>query len=140
MKKLLVTMMMCLCSAILTSAQTKAPIAVENALRQHFPGATAIKWHKENAHEYEAEFLNEGKKMSANFTDKGVWIETETPVNFNELPASVKDAFINSHKNCKPKSASKIDLVDGTMKFEIEFISAKKTHEILYTNDGKEIK
>ena len=42
------------------------------------PAATDVKWGKESAKEYEAEFRLNGNNVSANFGSDGAWVETET--------------------------------------------------------------
>lgn len=50
---------------------TKPTEAAEKAFRQQFPNAKEVKWDKENEHEYEASFVLDGKKGSANFSASG---------------------------------------------------------------------
>ena len=72
------------------SAQTKnIPKAVIDALATKFPGATNVKWGKESAKEYEAEFNINDKSVSANFGIDGSWVETETVIKVSDLPVAV---------------------------------------------------
>lgn len=128
------------CAYATSFAQGKTPTAVTTAFNQKFPNATKVKWDKENAHEYEASFEWKGETLSANFSDTGEWLETESPISFNQLPEKVKTAFNDAYKGATVKAVAKIETSKGTTKFEVEFKQGLKTIELFYTTDGKEIK
>lgn len=128
------------CAYATSFAQSKTPTAVTTAFNQKFPNATKVKWDKENAHEYEASFEWKGEKLSANFSDTGEWLETESPIAFNQLPEKVQSAFNIAHKEATVKAVAKIETSKGITKFEVEFKQGVKTVELFYTADGKEIK
>lgn len=65
------------------------PDAIKKAFALKFPDAVEVKWDKENAHEYEASFDLKGQKYSANFSDLGKWLETESPLTIEQLPEKV---------------------------------------------------
>ncbi len=116
------------------------PAAVLKAFQLKFPTATSVKWDKENAHEYEASFIMNSEKYAANYTDKGEWLETESPLTFKLLPEPVQKAFAAAHKNEKAKLVSKIEQAKGVIKYEIEVKKGAKTVEYFYTEDGTETK
>src|SRR5579862_4794288 len=70
-------------------AQVKPPDAVSAAFIKQFPGASHVKWGKENAKEYEADFKSKDIKMSANYDLQGNWRETETEIPVNQTPPSI---------------------------------------------------
>ena len=119
-------------------AATKVPELVISSFNQKFPAATNVTWDKESEHEYEAEFKWKGFDYSAIFSDKGVWIETETPCSFSALPIKVKTSFNIAHKNKKPKSISKIETFTQGFIYEIEVQKGLKTIEYFYKEDGSE--
>ena len=116
------------------------PAAVQKAFEQKFPNATNVKWDKENAHEYEASFEWNGDKLSANFSDTGEWLETESTTTFNALPENVQTAFNASHKGATVKAVAKIETSKGNTKFEVEIKQGVKTIEFFYNSDGTETK
>jgi hypothetical protein len=118
------------------SAQTKAPAAVVAAFKTRFPAATAVKWGKENAHEYEADFTIDTVKYSANFSDKGAWLETERSIQLSDAPQKVQDAF-NAAFHKRVLAVAKIETAKGGVKYEIEVIknTVQKT-ELFYSEDG----
>lgn len=140
MKKIIFVAIALVCAYATSFAQGKTPTAVTTAFNQKFPNATKVKWDKENAHEYEASFEWKGEKLSANFSDTGEWLETESPITFNQLPEKVKTAFNDAHKGATIKAVAKIETSKGTTKFEVEFKQSVKTVELFYTTDGTEIK
>lgn len=140
MKKIILVAVALISAGATGFAQIKTPSAVTTAFQQRFPNATQIKWDKENAHEYEATFEWNGEKRSANYTDTGEWLETESPISFHELPENVKVAFNVAHQGASVKAVSKIETAKGISKFEIEFKQGLRTFERFYTADGKEIK
>lgn len=117
-----------------------APTAVQKAFDQKFPNATAIKWDKENSHEYEASFEWKGEKHSANFSDSGEWLETESPSAFDQLPEKVQTVFNTSHNGATVKAVATIETSKGVTKYEVEFKQGGKTVELFYTANGEETK
>jgi len=121
-------------------ATVTPPKAVAVSFKQKFPTATNIKWGKENAHEYEAEFVQDGLKYSANFSESGKWLETESTIDFNSLPQQVKTNFNAQHTNAKKKEVAKIEKADGTVIYEIEITEGVKSKDCLYKTDGTSVK
>ncbi|MEP7322001.1 MAG: PepSY-like domain-containing protein [Saprospiraceae bacterium] len=113
------------------------PGLVLEAFKQKFPSAVQIKWSKENAHEYEAEFKMNTLSYSANFNDKGIWLETESPIGLDGLPDPIK-------KSVGPKDRInrlyKIEKADGTIHFEIEIQKGSRVLEKIYDQNGLEIR
>ncbi len=133
-KSILTAVSICLLSAFAYAGN--APGAVQKAFEQKFPNATGATWDKENTHNYEASFTWKGVKYSANFSDTGEWLETESPFSFNELPDKVQAAFNASQKGVTIKAVSKIETSKGVMKYEVEIKHGVKTVELFYTPDG----
>ncbi len=137
MKKLLFTLAaMCLLTVSLFA--TTPPAAVVKAFQQKFPNATKVSWDKENAHEYEAAFTLDGLKQSANFSDTGEWLETETPITFGQLPVEVQTAFKAKHHE-KVKMLARIEHANGSTDYEIEVKKGMKVTEYFYHADGSEV-
>jgi hypothetical protein len=140
MNKIILTALVLLCAAVSSFAQSKTPQAVLEAFNKKFPNATKVKWEKENAKEFEASFNLKGVDYSANYSDTGEWMETESTIDFNDLPNSVKATFNASHPNTKVKEVAKIETSKGQTQFEVEIKQGMKTVEFLYNSDGTEIK
>lgn len=126
-------------SILATSTGITVPDAAKKTFKNKFPSATNVKWGKENAHEYEAEFKLGGKNISANFSENGQWLETETQLDLNALPQKVRDAFNSRYSNANVKEAARIESSNKVI-YEVEFKQGTKTIEIKYTEQGVETK
>lgn len=112
------------------------PLASKTAFSKKFPTATNVRWGRENTYEYEANFKINGVSYSANFNDRGEWLETESRITFKELPTSVLDTYNIRHKGVPMKTAAKIESANGETKYEIEFKKGIKTKEEFYDSKG----
>ena len=77
------------------------PSSVMTAFKSKFPDVSKVKWSLEKANEYEAEFKQDGKGKSANFSGDGTWLETETEISKSLLPKVVVDAITKQYSNYK---------------------------------------
>ena len=109
MKNIIFVAALLVCVYATGCSQATIPAAVTAAFNQKFQHAAKVKWDKENAHEYEASFQLNQKSYSANFSDKGEWLETENPIEFQQLPVKVQQAFNASHKGTVVKAVAVIE-------------------------------
>lgn len=107
------------------------PKALQNALIKSFPGSSGIKWDKDDKN-YEAEFKQNGRTMSAAFTSEGVLIETEVAIKTSELPAPALKYVKEHYKSASIREASKITKPSGEINYEAE---VNKT-DIIFSADG----
>ena len=112
------------------------PAAVQKAFNQQFSKATDIKWGKENTNEYEAEFVLNGAKMSANYAADGTWLETETEIKANQLPAKVSEYISKTYAGWETVGASKIETAGKGILFEADLKSGTKKKEVTVTSEG----
>ena len=140
MKKIIFVAVAFICAYATSFAQSKTPNAVTITFNQKFPNASNVKWDKENAHEYEGSFVWKGENHSANFNDTGEWLETESPITFNQLPEKVQTAFNASHKVTTIKAVAKIETSKGQTQYEVEIKQGLKTVEFFYEANGSVIK
>lgn len=122
-----------------TNAQTKVPKVVNDAFTKKFPTATNVKWEKESKTEFEANFTENKTKKSVNYSEKGDWLETESAITFEQLPAKVQKSFIDATKNAKVKAVAKIETSTGETNYEIEVKKVIGTVEYFYNSEGKAI-
>lgn len=62
---------------------------VKESFGKRFPDAKEVKWSKENATEFEAEFETGEMEQSVNFDQSGKWLVTETEIKSSELPSDL---------------------------------------------------
>ena len=97
----------------------KVPDAVKNAFSAKYPGATNVKWGKENAKEYEAEFKLNNNSISANFGLDGSWVETESVIPENDLPTAVKAAVSSKYPGAPITLAEKTEQPGNKVFYEV---------------------
>ena len=98
-----------------------------------------VKWNKENAKEWEAEFKMNGKEYSANFAPDGTWKETEYEIKKSDIPAAVKQAFDNEFAGYDIEEAEVSETADGKV-YEFELKKDETEVEVAISPDGKIIK
>jgi hypothetical protein len=114
---------------------SKVPASIQAAFNKSFPGIKDAKWEKENGN-YEANFNQNGQKLSALYDPNGAWLETETAIEVSELPASVKDFIAKNYKGDKIKEAAKLKMANGDNNYEAEV----KGMDLIFDMNGKFIK
>ncbi|WP_462254619.1 PepSY-like domain-containing protein [Ferruginibacter sp.] len=124
----------------LSGFTVKVPKAVSDAFAKKFPAAMEIKWGKENANEYEADFKMSGNKMSANFLADGSWTETEATIAVNDLPAIVVATVKTKYPAHTIAGAGKIEKANGEILYETELKKGSKKMEVILNADGSIVK
>ncbi|MEI6263855.1 MAG: PepSY-like domain-containing protein [Sphingobacteriia bacterium] len=138
MKRIFIILFVCIGLLATTNAQkNKVTPAAEKAFTQKFPNAKEVKWEKEGKDEYEASFLMDGKKGSANFSSTGEWMETEMAIPQANAPKAVLDGFNKSFMGATIKEVYKIESKAGKNYFEIEYSLKGKTKEAKVDPTGK---
>lgn len=89
MKTYIIVLALVVAGSSANCQSVKIPEAVKTAFNAKYPDATNVKWGKENAKEYEAEFKLNNNSVSANFGPDGSWVETESVIPAAALPPAV---------------------------------------------------
>lgn len=118
------------------SCQLKITEAAKKAFSTMFPNANGVKWEKESADEYEANFKLNNVAVSANFKHDGTWVETETAINTKELPAAVTTAISTKYPGAVYTRAEKIEKPGGKILYEAVIKVNGKTKEMEVNPDG----
>ncbi|MEO7310201.1 MAG: PepSY-like domain-containing protein [Chitinophagaceae bacterium] len=142
MKKLLLFTVIITAFGWAANAQKKSikvPAKVASAFKEKFPGASALSWEMENAKEYEVNFKENGKPVSANFDAAGTWMETEAGIDIASLPGAVSATATKKAGN-KITAAYRIEKSDGSTTFEVEIRNGKKKSEMILNPDGTPLK
>lgn len=119
--------------------ENNAPSAVEDAFKAKFPNAKSVTWGKETDSEWEVEFKLNGVSYSANFSNEGLWNETERAVKINALPETVKNALASQFEGYKVEGAEMVERPDFSG-YEVEIEKGEETLEVVFDNTGKVVK
>lgn len=117
------------------------PAAVAQAFQRMFPNALKVKWGKESKMEWEAEFTVSGIEMSANFSEDGTWLETESELSASQLPENVSNAIKKQFVGWVILDAEKVETAQKGILYEVEVKkTGMKKKEILLKEDGTILK
>jgi hypothetical protein len=122
------------------SQKVNVPPAVTKAFNGKYPNATNIKWGKENAKEYEAEFKLNNTAISVNFGLDGSWVETETTIRTSDLPTAVAAAITKKYPGAAFIITEKIEKASGKFFYEVVIKVNGKKKEIELRPDGSFVK
>ncbi|MEI7906688.1 MAG: PepSY-like domain-containing protein [Bacteroidota bacterium] len=123
----------------LVAKKDKIPQAVVESMKNKFPDAQKVNWEKEKS-EYEASFVVNGIKTSANFKLDGTWTETESVIPVSGLPKIVLDGILAAYPDATIVGTAKIETPGKEVQYEADIQRGKKKTEILFNADGTEIK
>lgn len=136
MKNIIILLSILTISFSLMSCTVDPPDSVVSAFNKMFPNVQNLKWSKENATEYEAEFTVDGKSYSANFAKDGKWLETEMEISVSELPEIIVTNVNKTYKNCKINGAYQINNSKNEMFYELDITINSKKKEVVLNSDG----
>ena len=136
MKKIILSYMACILICLPAICQVKVPDAVKTAFSNKFPGATDIKWEKENKKEFEANFKMNNAEVSANFGLDGTWVETETTIPSSELPVAVTNAVNTKYLGAVYGRTEKIEKPGAKILYEVNITVNGKKKELELNADG----
>jgi hypothetical protein len=140
MKNLIVGLIVIMTFGLSACGQRKnVPQKVTEAFVQKFPDAKDVKWGKENAKVWEAEFTFDNHKYSANFSIEGTWEETEYVIDESALPEPVRTTLSNEFADYTVNTAEVTDTPEKTM-FEIILKNGSKKMEVEILKDGTVVK
>ncbi len=114
---------------------SKVPATVKATFAKSFADVKDAKWEKENGN-FEANFRQGDKKMSATFDPAGAWLETENAIEIGALPASAATYLARNYKGEKVKEAAKLKMANGETRYEAEV----KGTDVIFDEHGKFIK
>lgn len=140
MKNIILIFIVFLAAVSAGYSQVNVPAAVRTAFSKKFPDSKSIKWEKESKTEFEANFTMMDVKCSANYIITGEWLETESTISLDALPAKVKAAISSKYKTDEIKGAAKIETVKGKTQYEIDVKKGGKSLELFYDQEGMEVK
>lgn len=135
MKNLVLSVMIIVFS-LFACNQVKTPKEVTDAFNKQFASAENVQWDQEEENEWEAEFMMDGKEMTACFDNSGKWLETETEISIDNLPQAVTDSLKLKFEGFSIEEAENIEKPDFKG-FEIVLEKEDEELEVLITASGE---
>ncbi len=114
--------------------ESQVPAATKTAFEKKYPGVKGS-WDKEGAN-YEVNFKQNGKAMSAVIDNNGTIVETETDIPVNDLPVAIREYMQKNYAGIKISEAAKIVKATGEVNYEAE-VNHK---DVIFDAKGKFIK
>ena len=114
--------------------ESQVPAAVKAAFQKQHPSAKAS-WDKEDAN-YEANFKQDGKAMSAVIDEHGTILETETDIKVTDLPKATQDYMKKNYPGVKIEEAARVIKANGDINYEAEV----RHKDVIFDADGKFLK
>lgn len=139
MKKLFVFAVMLIFSASCFSQkvdEADVPDAVKATFKTKFPSASTIKWEKEDTL-YTAEFLMDQSKTEADFSDRGVWIETEWEIPLEYTPKAIKNYLDTAYAGYKINELEIMDYPTEGKLYLAEISKKKDCLNLFFTLSGE---
>ena len=115
----------------------KVPAAVTSAFKTKFPTATKPIWEMENKIEFEVNFKRNDEDVSANFDNKGKWLETETKIGVSALPPAIQSTLKKEFAGFKLNEASKIERIKNGNYYEAEIEKDEEAFDVLLSAEGR---
>jgi hypothetical protein len=134
--KNLTLLLMLLVFGIFACQQVKPPKEVSDAFAAKFTAAEKVQWEQEEENVWEADFMMEGKEITACFDNAGKWLETETVIGIEELPATFTDSLEVKFEGYEIEEAESIVKPDFTG-FEIVLMKGDTEMEVIISPGGE---
>ncbi len=139
MPKPLFALLLACCFALQLTAQkitpNKVPGAVGSAFRAKFPQAQQDSWFVADSGNYQVQFFNEKKVQSATFSDKGLWLQTETEINLNQLPAAVNRSFNSQFQGFSVQEVYMVETPKGVT-YAFTAFKGKESYDLVFGPKG----
>lgn len=116
------------------------PEPVKIALVEKYPDAKNVEW--ETKREYHvAEFYQDKNEVSAWFDGAGVWVMSETDIDFSALPEAVQNDFkASAYKSWVVDDVDKVERKDFDVVYILEVEQGKQEVDLYYSADGVLVK
>lgn len=119
MKTLVMAVAFLLTAGMVSAQLRKVPAEVTDAFKAKYPDARQVEW-KDKLTRFDVDFVSNNLQSTASFSNDGKWQKTEQKMEFENLPATVKDGFNKSKYNdWTPGSVTKISSADEGIQYKV---------------------
>ena len=144
MKKVMIVLLLALISGSAVTAQKittdKVPVLIYRSFKTKFPASNQESWDKVSNAVYEVNFYNDRKRLIASFDTSGAWRETETEINFNQLPKIVSAAFNKQFGGFTIQETTEVETADKGTMYEMIINKGSEGYEVQFSAKGDLLK
>ena len=119
--------------------KVNVPKKVTDAFAKMYPKVTDVKWDKESAKEYEADFKDGEVHTTASFAPNGKFLESEVVIPVADAPKAALDFIAKKHADHKIAEVAKTTDAKGKIVYEIVITKDKSKKELVFDKHGKQI-
>lgn len=120
---------------------TAPPNSIQSYLDNNYPNAEIEETDREtlctgeSVYEVEIE-VNDDDEIYLTFDTEGNLLFTETEIDYDQLPAAVRDAISSEYGAFSTDDIERLDLANGEKQYEVELESSEQDLEVLFAADG----
>jgi hypothetical protein len=118
----------------------KVPPAAAQAFKMKFPNGSQPGWAKADTNAYEVQFFNGKKRQSALFDASGKWLQTQSEINYGQVPAKVQNAFGKEFEDFQVQEVYETELADKTFTYEISAFKGRENYLAVFSAKGELLK
>ena len=127
-------------TASVQAQMRKIPSKVTDAFTAKYPDATGVEW-RDKVSEFSVVFTSNGVKYDARYNGKGKWLNTESEVPIDNLPAPVKEGIEKSkYSDWEAEKAHRVDRPDK-VQYRVQVgKSGVQKKNLIFDDKGKLLK
>jgi hypothetical protein len=144
MRKNILSIIAIICISLSAQAQTlrmdQVPKVVSQAFHAKYATAIQESWEQAGKDIYQVGYFYNKKRQTARFDATGKWLETETEINFNQVPRAVSNAVSKQFNGYDIQIVSLIDSPSGEQMYEIVLFRGKENYDVTFSAKGEVLK
>jgi putative PepSY-like beta-lactamase-inhibitor len=115
------------------------PSAVRVGYAAKFPGTRKTEWKRKGDGSFEAEFDVRGVGIAAKFDSTGAWLETESDLKRNQVPATVTGAIGRQFAGYEVIERQRLEPRNGPPLYEIHLQNRREVLKVQFDSGGSVI-
>jgi hypothetical protein len=116
------------------------PVLIYRSFKSKFPASNQESWAKVNDSVYQVDFYNEKKRLDASFDTSGIWLNTETEINFSQVPKVVTAAFNKQFPGFMVQETLQIESADRGTSYSFIINKGSEGYEVEISAKGELLK
>ena len=115
------------------------PEVVEQTFKGQYPGAKDVHWKVDRHGHWEATFEREGEDYRADYREDGEWVETESDIDFGELPDAVQMAVREEYGGETIREVERVVSPQRGVYFDVEFQRHGQNQDVEFLPSGEKV-